>query len=169
MISDADVRRLIAGTGEEDIVEYDVSDARLYGRKYYRRLTGELAAAAEAAGCAPEVYQSVYWWTFIGVPVWSRGVYLVLPRQDCDDPDGDADQYRCLRVPTDRQQVNRHFTIGCATSLAVVCVIVALLVSARRHARRPSGGFRAVSSPNQAPHRTAATCSVPYTVSGGGR
>src|SRR5437870_5261889 len=81
--ADAVVRRLIAGQDTEDIVVYDVSDCQLYGRRRYRRLTGESAQSAAAAGCRAEVYQSVYWLTLVYFPVKPLGVYLVLPRVTC--------------------------------------------------------------------------------------
>jgi len=103
--ADSLVRQLIAGVDTEDIVVYDASDCQLYGKKHYRRLTGELEHAAEAAGCRPEVYQSIYWWTLVYFPVKPLGTYLVLFRRECDDPDGDADQYRAVKLPMDRGQV----------------------------------------------------------------
>jgi hypothetical protein len=51
MDADILVRRLIAGVDTQDIVVYDVSDLQLFGRRHYRRLTGELAQAAEVSGC----------------------------------------------------------------------------------------------------------------------
>lgn len=118
------VRQLIAGVDTEDIVVYDVSDCQLYGKKHYRRLTGELEHAAEAAGCRPEVYQSVYWWTLVYFPVKPLGTYLVLPRRECDDPDGDADQYRAVKLPMDGRQVSREYAVAFSVALCLICVLI---------------------------------------------
>lgn len=122
------VRQLIAGVDTEDIVVYDVSDCQLFGRKHYRRLTGELAHAAEAAGCRPEVYESVYWWTLVYFPVKALGTYLVMPRQECDDPDGDADQYRAVKLPMDWGQVRREHLIAFSVALTLTIGVICLLV-----------------------------------------
>ena len=122
---DALVDQLIVGAETEEIVVYDVSDCQLYGRKLRRQLSGSLARRAEVAGCLPEVYQSVYWLTFVGLPVKPLGTFLVLPRQICDDPDGDADQYRALRIPMDWRQIACHYAV--AVSLVVCAVDVAVI------------------------------------------
>jgi hypothetical protein len=109
---DGMIRRLIAGQDIDDLIVYDVSDCQLYGQKRFRRLTGEFAAAAEANACMPEVYQSVYWFTLAYMPLKPLGVFLALPRQSCDDPDGDALQYRVLRLPTDRLQIALPYAVG---------------------------------------------------------
>ncbi len=59
-------------------------------------LTASLADDAKSAGCEPVVYQSVLWWCFVYMPVVPRSVYFVLPCIECDDPDGDAIQYRAI-------------------------------------------------------------------------
>ena len=105
---DSIIRRLIVGQDVEDIVVYDVSDCQLYGSRYRQQLVGELAKAAEAVGCEPVVYQSVYWFTLVYFPLKPLGTFLVLPRQTCDDPDGDADQYRAIRLPMDWGQATFH-------------------------------------------------------------
>ena len=133
------VRRLIANDSVEDIVEYDVSDAKLYGRRNRRVLSGELAKSAEAAGCVAEVYESVYWWTFGGVPVKPYGVYLLMPRQVCDDPDGDADQYRAIRLSDDWGWYARHFVIGMIMFGLFISVCVASLAMAFERNRRGDG------------------------------
>jgi hypothetical protein len=113
----AAIRRLIAGEDIEEIVVYDVSDCQLYGRRHRQRLVGELAR--DAAGCRPVVYQSIYWLTLAYIPVQPLGTYLVLPRQTCDDPDGDAEQYRAVRLPMDWGQVAFHYAV---MLLLLVCV-----------------------------------------------
>ena len=107
-ITDAIVRRLIDGTDTEKLVFYDVSDCQFYGRKHRRKLTGTLAAEAESAGCVPTVYQSVLWFCLVFVPVWPLGTYFIIPCDECDDPDGDADQYRGIRAKRDMSQVVIH-------------------------------------------------------------
>jgi hypothetical protein len=129
LATDSVVRQLIDGIHTEDIVVYDVSDRRLYGRSRLRRLTGELAQAAEAAGCRPEVYQSVYWLTLAYFPVKPLGTFLVLPRQTCDDSDSDAEQYRAIRIPSDWRQVGVHYAIAFAIVLGLICGVVAWQVS----------------------------------------
>jgi hypothetical protein len=109
--SDNIVDRLITASNVEDLVFYDVSDCNLYGRKRAQRLTGTLAERATAAGCDTLVYQSVLWWCFVFIPVFPRGVYTVIQKLECDDPDGDADQYRAIRVTWDWQQVGTQFLI----------------------------------------------------------
>lgn len=118
-ITDALVQQLIAGSNIEDLVFYDVSDCQLYGRKHLRRLTGELARNADAAGCEVVVYQCVLWWCLVFIPVRPLGVYVVLPRRECDDPDGDADQYRGLRVQWDWSQIAFQYLITFMLLLAV--------------------------------------------------
>jgi len=133
MDRDADIRRLIAGQDVEDvedIVVYDVSDCQLYGRRYRQRLSGELAQAAEAAKCRPFVYQSVYWFTLAYFPVRPLGTFLVLPRLSCDDPDGDADQYRAVRLPTDWRQVATHYGVA-LTLLGATFALIAWRIATR--------------------------------------
>lgn len=105
------VDRLITASNVEDLVFYDVSDCNLYGRKNSQRLSGNVADRATAAGCDTLVYQSVLWWCIVFVPVFPLGVYTVIQKLECDDPDGDADQYRAIRVAWDRQQVGTQFLI----------------------------------------------------------
>lgn len=108
---DTTIQQLIAGREVVDIVVYDVSDCQLYGRRRCQRLSDELAQAAEAVGCLPLVYQSVYWFTLAYIPVRPLGTYLVLPRKTCDDPDGDAEKYRAVRLPMDWGQVAFHYAV----------------------------------------------------------
>ena len=110
------VDRLITASNVEDLVFYDVSDCNLYGRKNAQRLTGTLAERATAAGCDTLVYQSVLWWCCVFIPVFPLGVYTVVQKLECDDPDGDADQYRAIRAAWDWQQVATRF-------LMVVCML----------------------------------------------
>ena len=126
---DANIGRLIAGRDVEDIVVYDVSDCQLYGRRHRQRLVGELAGAAKAAGCQAEVYQSVYWFCLAYFPVKPLGTYLVMERQTCDDPDGDAEQYRAVRVPMDRRQIAVHYAVATILVLGAVGVVVLWLTS----------------------------------------
>lgn len=111
-VSDADVRHLISGSDVETLVFYDVSDQQIYGRKHRRRLTGSLAEDARLAGCEPVVYQTVLWWCLAYIPVRPLGVYLVIPCSECDDPDGDADQYRGFRVDWDARQISCHYLVA---------------------------------------------------------
>ena len=127
------IRQLIAGLDTEDIVVYDVSDCQLYGWKHLHRLHGEIAQAAAAAGCLPEIYQSIYWLTLVYFPVKPLGTYVVLPRQTCDDPDGDADQYRAVRIPMDWWQVALHYMIALSLVLGLVGIVLGWL-SARKMA-----------------------------------
>src|SRR4051794_30868193 len=120
---DASIRRLIAGRDVEDIVVYDVSDCQLYGRKHLHRLTGEQARDAEAAGYRPVVYQSVYWFTLAYIPVKPLGTYLVLPGQTCDDPDGDAAQYRAVRLPMDWGQAAFHYAVAVTLTVLVIALV----------------------------------------------
>ena len=120
---DAAIRQLIAGRAVEDIVVYDVSDCQLYGRRRRQWLAGELAQAAEAAGCRPVVYQSVYWFTLAYIPVRPLGTFLVMPRQTCDDPDGDAEQYRAVRLPMDWGQVAFHYAVVLMLLACVLAVV----------------------------------------------
>ena len=113
-ITDAVVKRLIDGADTETLAFYDVSDCQLYGRKHRRRLTGSLAEAASKAGCKPLVYQSVLWWCFVFIPVFPQAVFVVIPCLECDDPDGDADQYRGIRVSWDSRQVCTHYLVTLA-------------------------------------------------------
>jgi len=119
------IRRLIAGSDVEEIVVYDVSDCQLYGRRYRLKLTGDLALSAEDAECEPVVYQSVYWFTLAYFPFKPLGTYLVLPRKTCDDPDGDADQYRAVRLATDWRQIAVHYIIAVLLMSACVLSILA--------------------------------------------
>ncbi len=121
-ISPAIVQRLIGGIGTEDFVFYDVSDHQLYGRKHRMRLTGETAKLATEAGCDTIVYQSVLWWCFVFIPIVPLGVFAVIPRHECDDPDGDADQYRGIRMDWDWTQIGLQYgiVVGAAALLAVI-------------------------------------------------
>ena len=118
-ITDAVVRRLIDGTNTETLVFYDVSDCQIYGRKHRRKLSGALAAEAESVGCVPTVYQSVLWFCLVFVPVWPLGTYFIMPCSVCDDPDGDADQYRGVRAKWDTSQVTLHYWALAAQVLVV--------------------------------------------------
>jgi hypothetical protein len=122
------IRRLTTGTDTEDIAVYDVSDRQLYGCRNYRQLTGEFAQLAALAGCRPEVYQCVYWLTLAFFPIRPLGTFLVLPRQECDDSDGDAQQYRAVRMPMDWGQVSRHYLVAFTILLGVVGAVVAFSV-----------------------------------------
>lgn len=121
-ISPGIVERLVTGNGTEDLVFYDVSDHQLYGRKHRIRLTGDMAKLAADAGCDPIVYQSVLWWCLVFIPVVPLGVFAVIPKLECDDPDGDADQYRGIRMDWDWNQIGVQYgvVIGSALLLAVI-------------------------------------------------
>jgi len=110
-VLDENVRRLISGKDVETLAFYDVSDEQLYGRKHRRRLSDDLAEDARLAGCEPVVYQSVLWWCLVYIPVRPLAVYLVMPCLECDDPDGDADQYRGIRVKWDSRQIACHYLV----------------------------------------------------------
>jgi hypothetical protein len=121
-----EIQRLISARDIETLVVYDASDCQLYGRKHRQLLKGDLAQLAEDAGCCPEVYQSVYWWTLVYLPVKPLGVYMVMPCKTCDDPDGDADQYRGIRVPNDWMQISFHLLIGVLNIVCVALIIWAV-------------------------------------------
>lgn len=111
VLDSAIVERLITADGTEDLVFYDVSDHQLYGRKHRQKLTGDIARRASDAGCDAIVYQTVLWWCFVFIPIIPLGVYAVIPRLDCDDPDSDADQYRGIRVEWDWVQIAGQYAI----------------------------------------------------------
>jgi len=111
-ITEKIVRQLIAGCDIEILEFYDVSDTQIYGRKHLRRLTGSLADAAQDAGCEPIVYQAVLWWCLVFIPFIPLKVYFVIPCLECDDHDGDAEQYRGLRTQWDAMQVAAHYCIS---------------------------------------------------------
>ena len=121
-ISPALVERLIKGNGTEVLVFYDVSDYQLYGRKKRTRLTGDMAKLATDAGCDTIVFQSVLWWCFVFIPVVPLGVFAVIPKLECDDPDGDADQYRGIRLDWDWKQIGLQYglVVGAASLLVVI-------------------------------------------------
>ncbi len=110
-ISDDVVARLIDGNDTETLVFYDVSDRQIYGRKHRRNLTGALADSAHAAGCCPTVYQTVLWRCLVYLPVLPLGVYFVIPCIECDDPNGDAEQYRGIRARWDSRQIAFHYGV----------------------------------------------------------
>lgn len=110
-ISDDIVARLIDGADAETLAIYDVSDCQIYGRKHRRKLTGALADAAASAGCRPTVYQSVLWWCLVYMPVCPLGTYFLIPCVGCDDPDGDAQQYRGVRAQRDVSQIAFHYLV----------------------------------------------------------
>lgn len=120
--------RLLTGQQVEEIAVYDVSDCQLYGQKCHRRLVGWQAQAAAAVGCLAVVYQSIYWFTLVYIPIWPLGTYLVLPRQSCNDPDGDALQYRAIRLPMDWVQVTLHYTVTLML-LSIIAVVVTAILS----------------------------------------
>ena len=121
-ISPAIVGRLIAGSETEDLVFYDLSDHQLYGRKNRIRLTGEAAKLAEDAGCDPIVYQSVLWWCLVFIPLVPLGVFAVIPKLECDDPDGDADQYRGIRMAWDWNQIGIQYGVVFGTALLLAAI-----------------------------------------------
>ncbi len=124
-ITDAIVRRLIDGTDTETLTFYDVSDCQIYGRKHLRQLSGTLAADAASVGCVPTVYQSVLWFCLVFVPVWPIGTYYIMPCVKCDDPDGDADQYRAVRANWDTAQVLVHYLPFAVHFIVVAAGLVA--------------------------------------------
>ena len=123
-ITDGIVRRLIDGADTETLAFYDVSDCQIYGSKHKRKLSGALATDAESAGCVPIVYQSVLWFCLVFIPVWPLGTYFIIPRAECDEPDGDADQYRGIRAQWDSSQVIVHYWALAAHVLAIVALVV---------------------------------------------
>jgi len=110
-IGDDLVQRLINRDGTESLAFYDLSDCQLYGRRFKRRLTGTLASAAQSAGCIPIVYQAIHWFCLVYMPVWPLGTYVVMPELECDDPDGDAEQYRGIRIPSDGGQIAFQYAV----------------------------------------------------------
>jgi hypothetical protein len=122
-ISDEVIGRLISGEDVDDLAFYDVSDCQLYGRKHARRLRGKDAERAVAAGCEPIAYQSVLWWCLVFIPVRPIGVYVIMPRTECDDPDGDAEQYRGIRIPRDTAQITVHYFVTlCLVVIAILAI-----------------------------------------------
>lgn len=121
-ISPAIVERLIAGIETEDLVFNDVSDHQLYGRKNRIRLTGEAAKLAEDAGCDSIVYQSVLWWCLVFIPLVPLGVFAVIPKLKCDDPDGDVDQYRGIRMAWDWNQIGIQYGVVFGTALLLAAI-----------------------------------------------
>jgi hypothetical protein len=124
-IPDDHVARLIAGKDVENIAVFDVSDHALYGRKYCRRLSGSLADQAKLAGCKPVVYQAILWWCLVYLPVLPRGTFFVLPCIKCDDPDGDALQYRAIPARWDWSQVGLHYLLTYVPLLILIGGLVA--------------------------------------------
>ena len=116
------IERLIEGDGTEDFVIYDVSDHQLYGWKDQRSLSGDFANRATEAGCDPIVYQCVLWWCFVYIPVVPLGTFAVIPKLECDDPDGDADQYRGIRIEWDWQQIRWQYAI--VASIAILLATI---------------------------------------------
>ena len=117
-ITDAIVQRLIDGTDTETLVFYDVSDCQIYGSKHRRNLSGALAEDAANAGCEPTAYQTILWFCLVYMPVWPLGTYFVMPCLDCDDPDGDAEQYRGVRAASDTGQIMFHYSVMAALIVA---------------------------------------------------
>ncbi len=113
------IERLIEGDGTRDLAFYDVSDHQLYGRKHHRRLTGDTAKRAADAGCDAIVYQSVLWWCFVFIPIVPLGVFAVIPKLECDDPDGDADQYRGIPIDWDWRQIGLQYAIVTLATLSI--------------------------------------------------
>ena len=110
-IGDDVVARLIDGRDTETLAFYDVSDCQIYGRKHRQKLSGVLADAAKSAGCEPIVYQTVLWWCLVYMPVVPLGTYFVIPCVECDDPDGDAEQYRGVRAELDSSQIAVQYSV----------------------------------------------------------
>lgn len=121
-ISDELVVRLIEARDTTTLAFYDVSDCQLYGCKKKRVLTGALADRADEAGCIPTVYQAIHWFCLVCIPVWPIGTFLVMQEKMCDDPDRDADQFRCIRVETDLAQTFTHYCFLAALATTVFLV-----------------------------------------------
>lgn len=117
------IERLVAGQGVEDLVFYDVSDQQLYGRKNCQRLTGEVARRASESGYDTIVFQSVLWWCLVFIPIVPLSVYTVIPKLECDDPDGDAAQYRGIPLGWDWRQITIQYMI-----VAIILGLIAALV-----------------------------------------
>ena len=120
-ISDNEIRSLFSENAQT-IEQYDVSDCILYGRKFRRRLSGELAAAAEQLGCEPIVYQSIYWLCLVFIPIWPLAIYVVAP---CRDPIeiGDSVKYRCLLTEWDSRQVATYYIVAVGAILTACFVV----------------------------------------------
>jgi hypothetical protein len=116
------IERLVTGSGTEDLVVYDVSDHQLYGQKHRQLLSGDAARRAAEAGFDGKVYQSVLWWCLVVIPVFPLGVYAVIPKTICDDPDGDADQYRVVRLQWDYRQVVFQYCLVFGVLLPIVFI-----------------------------------------------
>lgn len=137
-MSDEIVDRLLEGDDVTRLAFYDVSDCQLYGRKYKRLLKGAMADKAQEAGCYPKVYQAIHWFCLAYMPVWPLGTYVVMQEKICDDPDGDADQYRCVRVATDVKQIAWHY---CAVALVLAAISLLIWRVASVAALPPTGRF----------------------------
>ncbi len=46
-----------------------------------------------------------------------------------DDPDGDADQYRTVKMAMDWGQVRRHYSVAFALTFGVICGVVVWLAA----------------------------------------
>lgn len=114
------IDRLVTGSGTDVLVFYDVSDHQLYGQKNRRLLSGDAARRAAEAGFEGKVYQAVLWWCLVIIPGFPLGVYAVIPKTICDDPDGDADQYRAIRLQWDYSQVALHYLLVFGVLLPLV-------------------------------------------------
>lgn len=127
-ITDGMVEQLIENRDTIKLAFYDVSDCQLYGHKNGRFLTGELAEKAAAAGVEPSVFQAVHWWCLVYIPIVPLGTFVVMQDEECDDPDGDADQYRCIPVAIDPGQIVTHY-VGAALGIAAVAGLIWSAVS----------------------------------------
>lgn len=108
------IDRLVRGHGVRVFHIYDVSDCQLYGCKHKRALPFSLARLVVTDGYAPVLYQSVYWFCLVYVPILPFGTYLILTQRDELQAKSDAEVYRGVRIPTDWNQVASHWAISCA-------------------------------------------------------
>ena len=124
MIDACVIESLVTGTGTEDLVVDDLSAHQLYGQKHRQLLSGDTAMRAADAGFEGTVYHSVLWWCLGFTPVIPLGVYAVISKTLCDDPYGDAFQYRAVRLQWDYRQVLFQYLLVLGVLLPVVFIAV---------------------------------------------
>ena len=75
-------------------------------------------------------------------PVWPLGTYFIIPCAECDDPDGDADQYRGIRAKWDTTQIIVHYWALAAHVIAIAAMVVLVLVALTALHRRTTWFLR---------------------------
>lgn len=121
-LSDDDlVNQLLDEAESRHFISSDVDDYNFYGSKFKRRMTGPAAERLIQNGLLPEVYQAVYWWCLVFIPILPKGTYAVVDFKemlpDCND------HSRAFEVQMDWSQVVSHALIA-ATILSSVGLVV---------------------------------------------